>query len=135
MCTELILALIYFITVFFVNYFLFNIIKKNWNIFLNFLKIERILKLFKGTQKKALYCYLIRFQKKSPNIKILSQLNQLTNSSDILLLSSTYNFLLENLPNLNISSSISQNKEKEKRFFFSSKLYLNLLEKQYFNSL
>jgi len=123
MCTELILAIIYFLTLVIINYFMFKLIKTNLINIFNLIKIEKILKYSYTSEKKNLFYYLIQLQKNSKNSKVLSELNKVLESKDLLLIGNTYQFLSKKIA---LNFQVTQKKE-----FVSNKIYLNLLENQY----
>ena len=130
MCTELILAFIYFITIFFVNYFLFKLLKSNLKNISYFLKIENIFKNFNVEQKKNIFYYLICLKKKMFSPKLILFLNQQLKTDDFLVIGSTYKFLADNI-DLDIQNQTLLKQSEQKKLFFSNKLYLNLLKDQY----
>jgi hypothetical protein len=130
MCTELILAFIYFITIFFVNYFLFKLLKSNLANIFYFLKNKNILKNFNVEQKKNIFYYLICLMRKMFSTKLIQFLNQQLKTDDFLVIGSTYKFLLDNI-DLDIQNQTLLKQSEQKKLFFSNKLYLNLLKDQY----
>jgi len=122
MCTELILAIIYFLTILIINYFIFKLIKMNFTNIFYLIKVEKIFQYFLGSQKKNIFYYLIQLKKNPKNPKIISLLNNILDSNDLLLIGSTYQFLSKHLETTQKSS------QKE---FVSNKLYFKLLENQY----
>ena len=123
MCTEFILAVIYFLTILIINYFIFKLIKTNLVNIIDLLKIEKIFKYSFVSKKKNLFYYLIQLQKNSKNFRILLELNNIIDSQDLLLIGYTYQFL---------SKKVEFNfQPTEKKEFVSNKIYLNLLENQF----
>ena len=116
MCTELVLAFIYFVTIFLVNYFLFKLLKKNLETIFYLLKVEIIFTNFTQKEQKNLFYYLIQFQKKVKNIKMFYLLNGLLNTEDLLIIGHTYKFLLKNVKLEPLSTTISE-KNANKSFF------------------
>lgn len=112
MCTELLLAIIYLITLFVINYFLYNFLRNSFSKSLYFLKLLTILKIFK---KKDLFLFLNLYNlyinknsKKSLNLQI----------KDNLILGNIYEFLFKT--------------KKEKKILNSNFYYFSLLILQYF---
>jgi hypothetical protein len=130
MCTELILAFIYFITIFFVNYFLFKLLKNNYKNILYFLKIEKIFRDFNVEQKNNVFYYLIRLKKKLGSIYLIEFLNKQINTNDFLIIGGTYNFLINEIE-LNTETTDLTRKQEQRKTFFANKVYLNLLKDQY----
>ena len=106
MCTELLLALIYFCTILFVNYFLFKILKFYWIGIIDLLKIKNIFQLF---SKDIIFNQMILFLKKKNQIKPKLILN------DILIIGNSYDYFFQ--------------KSNEKNY------YCILLKLQYLNKL
>lgn len=141
MCTELILALLYFLTIFIVNYFLLKVIQKNLENISYFQKIEKIFFIFEKKKKKSSFYYFIRFKKSLTKISLLSSFNRFLKSNDILLIGHSYRFLMKDVE-INF-----QKQEKKEIFFLNQKnfleeqnqktransLYLSLLQNQYLN--
>ena len=96
MCTELILAFLYFITIFLVNYFLFQLLKKNIEIIFYLLKVENLINQYSSTEQKNLFYYLIQFKKKVKTVQMFFYLNGLLETEDLLMIGNTYQFLLKN---------------------------------------
>lgn len=129
MCTELILAFIYFITIFFVNYFLFQLLKKNVEIIFYLLKIKNVLTQYSNTKGKSLFYYLIQIKKKVKTVQIFFYLNGLLETEDLLIIGNTYKFLLKNTKKDNISLNFSE--KNDNKSFFANRLYFSLLQNQY----
>jgi hypothetical protein len=129
MCTELILAFIYFITIFLVNYFLFQLLKKNVEIIFYLLKIKNLLTQYSNTKGKNLFYYLIQIKKKVKTVQIFFYLNGLLETEDLLIIGNTYKFLLKNTKKDNISLNFSE--KNDKKSFFANRLYFSLLQNQY----
>ena len=129
MCTELILAFIYFITIFLVNYFLFQLLKKNVEIIFYLLKIKNLLTQYSNTKGKNLFYYLIQIKKKVKTVQIFFYLNGLLETEDLLIIGNTYKFLLKNTKKDNISLNFSE--KNDNKSFFANRLYFSLLQNQY----
>jgi hypothetical protein len=118
MCTELILAILYFITIFAVNFFLYKLIKNYIVKILYLLKFKNIFKFFK-LSKNNIFPLLYLYSKNSlQNQKILELIPNSINSKDVLLIGNLYSYLLKNI-DIKISKSTTQN------------YYFQLLENQY----
>ena len=146
MCTEFFLAILYFLILFFVNYFLIKLLKENGKSFIFFLKMKRMFQLFKKKeQKRNFLSFLVHFsflkKKKNNLFFLLDYLNQRFKFEDGLMLGCTYSFLYNNINFLRFDKSKNENlkkiefnqkKENEKIYLLSNQLYFQLLEKQYF---
>ena len=114
MCTELLLAIIYFTTIFIVNFFLYKLLKNYWKNISYLLRLKNIYKLYKIDKMGVisnLYLYL-----KNKNQKVLFNLNKLSANKDIIIIGNVYKYLKETT--LNSSTNI---------------FYFKLLEIQYFS--
>ena len=129
MCTELILAFIYFITIFLVNYFLFQLLQKNIEIIFYLLKIENLLNQYSSTEHKTLFYYLIQLKKKVKTVQMFFYLNGLLETEDLLIIGNTYKFLLKNTKKDNVSLTLAE--KNETKSFFANRLYFTLLQNQY----
>ncbi len=118
MCTELFLAIIYFSTIFTVNFFLFKLLRTYTKRIMYLLKIQNIFKQknIKSIETFALlYLYL---QKDRKNKNLLSLLNIYGRESDVLTIGNIYSFLSKNFSNQSSKNEISN-------------FYFELLENQY----
>jgi hypothetical protein len=124
MCTEFLLAIIYFITILTVNCFLFKLLR---NYFINILYLTKIKNIFQlynpNTNKIISFFYSIEKNKlfnnkKLLNFKILLEQENFSTKSDLLVIGNIYKKLLQLTKNNSL-------KVKGNEFFF------NLLEKQY----
>jgi hypothetical protein len=137
MCTEFILAILYFFTIFFANYFLIKIVKNSLQNTLNWLKILTILKNSKMNEKNIFFS-LIQFKKNrnpfQPVDLLDSQVENLKELKQDLLISGNLSmFLMKNLYSNaeNTSPSVESDvKNREKKLIFSNQVYLNLLKQQ-----
>ena len=112
MCTELLLAIIYFITIFVVNFFLYKLLKSYWRNISYLLRLKNIYKLYKNDKMAIvsnLYIYL-----KNKNQKLLLNLNKFSKNQDIIIIGNIYKFLKNNTINSNVNN-----------------FYFKLLEMQY----
>ena len=122
MCTELSLAILYFITIFAVNFFLFKVLK---NYVVNIIYLQQIKKIFISFSEKTdlkLISFLYSFLKKdSKNRNILNNLNSVNEIEDSLIIGNIYLNLLKNQENP-ISKRVSEN------------FYFQLLQNQYLSN-
>ena len=118
MCTELFLALIYFITIFAINFFLFKLLKTYTNNIIYLLKVQNIFKQKKIDVVKGFILLHLYAKKNAKNLNLLSLLNTYSTQQDILTIGNTYSFLLQNTSN--------ESSQKERNIF-----YFALLENQY----
>ena len=129
MCTELILAIIYFLAIFLANYFLFKIIENLLQSFFYYLKIEMIFKKWKSFSKKETLFFCIQ-GKKIPNPSVfLNLLPNLETPDDSLLLGQIYELLLKK--NSFQKTALVNPKSQENAPFLSNQMYLTLVKKQY----
>jgi hypothetical protein len=87
---------------------MFKLIKTNLINIFNLIKIEKILKYSYTSEKKNLFYYLIQLQKNSKNSKVLSELNKVLESKDLLLIGNTYQFLSKKIA---LNFQVTQKKE------------------------
>ena len=92
MCTEFLLAIVYFLTIFFVNYFLFKLLKTYFKSIFYLLRLRTIFKFFKKSNNNLVY-YLSSFLKKEDNSLTLVNLHQFSKTKDILVIGNTYKYL------------------------------------------
>jgi len=124
MCTEFLLAIIYFITILTVNYFLFKLLRTYFVNILYLFKIKNIFQLYNfNTNKIISFFYSVEKNKLFNNKKLfyfrsILEQEKFSNKSDLLIIGNIYKKLLQ-------LSSTNSVKFKGNEFFFS------LLEKQY----
>ena len=118
MCTELFLALIYFITIFAINFFLFKLLKTYTNNIIYLLKVQNIFKQKKIDVVKGFILLHLYAKKNAKNLNLLSLLNTYSTQQDILTIGNIYSFLLQNTSNQSLKKDINI-------FYFA------LLENQY----
>jgi hypothetical protein len=118
MCTELFLAIIYFSTIFAVNFFLFKLLKTYTNNIIYLLKVQNIFKQKNPAVVKSFVLLHLYAKKNAKNINLLPLLNKSFKEQDILTLGNIYSFILKN--------NSLQSSEKEINSF-----YFELLENQY----
>jgi hypothetical protein len=119
MCTELLLAILYFLTIFCVNFFLFKVLKTYFDNVNYLRKLKTIFNSFSDKNQLKLITLLHLFSKKDlksrPNLKKLTTFLEI---NDPLVLGNIYKNLLQNTGNTGVNR-ISEN------------FYLQLLENQY----
>ena len=100
MCTEFLLAIIYFITIFFVNYFLFKLLKTYFKNIFYLLRLKTIFKSFKTSNNNLVFFLssILKKEKKSSAL-LLGTLHKFSNTEDILIIGNTYKYLSSNLKN------------------------------------
>lgn len=124
MCTEFLLAVIYFITILTVNYFLFKLLRNYFINILYLIKIKNIFQLYNpNTNTITSFFYSVEKNKVFNNKKLFNFINLLkqekfNKKSDLLLIGHIYKTLLK----LNKSKTVNSNGND---YFFT------LLEKQY----
>lgn len=115
MCTELLLAILYFITIFTANFFLFKLLNSYTKDIRYMLKIKNILKVNKSSGLEA-FVLLYLYEKKNYKSKLLLKLLNSCSELDPLSIGNVYSCLLE------------ANKKDGTKL---NNLYLELLENQY----
>jgi len=119
MCTELLLAILYFFTIFLVNFFLFKVLKNYFENLLYLQKIKKILTSFSSKKELTLITLLHLFSKKDLKTRNnLKKLNSFFEIQDPLIIGNIYRNLLQNKGNPTVNR-ISEN------------FYFQLLENQY----
>ena len=97
MCTEFLLAIIYFVTIFFVNYFLFKLLKTYSKNIFYLLRLKNIFKSFKDSNNNLVFFLSSMLKTEKKNSTILVTLNRLSKTQDILVIGNTYKYLSSNL--------------------------------------
>ena len=119
MCTELGLAILYFITIFSVNFFLFKVLKNYITNITYLQQIKNIFNVFSNKKDLRLVALLYSFLKKdTKNRNLLNQLSLSRDLEDSLIIGTIYLNLLKNQENPDV-------KRKSENFYFQ------LLENQY----
>jgi hypothetical protein len=118
MCTELLLAIIYFSTIITVNYFLYNLLKSYVKNIFYLSKLKIIFTKFKKEDVKSLALFYFYSKNDFKNINLLGVLNKFSNSNDTIVIGKTYNYLATNI-------------EKQSNSNNALIYYLRLLESQY----
>jgi hypothetical protein len=119
MCPELLLALLYFLTILVVNYFLYKVLIESKEKIIYLFKIRTILKTFKN-EKLILFSRLNRYEK-SKSILSLKVFNEISFPNDIFIIGNTYKYLTESLKN-------------EQLLDLRTVYYLSLIENQYLSN-
>jgi hypothetical protein len=131
MCTELILAFIYFNIILLANYFIFTLFKNNLLDIFFLIKIGKIFQFF--SNNKILLLFLIFKQKNKKNLKMIFFWNKKINIEDLIIISALYEFLYKNiLSGFQIKNLKKFSWKEKKNFFFINKIYFQLLNNQYF---
>ena len=97
MCTEFLLAILYFITIFFVNYFLSKLLKTYLSNIFSLLKLKNIFVSFKKSTNNLVFLLSSFFKKEKKNSNLLANLHKFSKTTDILVIGNTYKYLLTNL--------------------------------------
>jgi hypothetical protein len=122
MCTELSLAILYFITIFSVNFFLFKVLK---NYVVNILYLQQLKNIFVSFPEKnelKLLSLLYLFLKKDmKNRNLLTSISSVNEIEDSLIIGNIYLNLLKNQENRS-AKRISEN------------FYFQLLQNQYLSN-
>jgi hypothetical protein len=118
MCTELFLAIIYFITIFTVNYFLYKLLSVYVINIVYLFKLKNIFGKFSKNDVKSLALLYFYSKNNFKNINVFGVLNQFSNSNDILVIGKSYDYLANNVE-INNSNNVALI------------YYLRLLENQY----
>jgi hypothetical protein len=122
MCTELSLAILYFITIFSVNFFLLKVLK---NYIVNIIYLQQLKNIFVSFPEKnelKLLSLLYLFLKKDmKNRNLLISINSVTDIEDSLIIGNIYLNLLKNQENRS-AKRISEN------------FYFQLLQNQYLSN-
>ena len=117
MCTEFLLAILYFMTIFVVNYFLAKLLKSYTTNIFYLLKLKNIFLSFKKSTPNLVFLLSSFFKKEKKNSNLLANLNKFSETNDVLVIGNTYKYLAINL---------------EKESGFDNKIYyFELLANQY----
>jgi hypothetical protein len=106
MCTEFFLAVIYFVTIFFVNYFLLKVLKAYFANISYLLRLQNIFNSSQKVNKDFIFFLFSFFKKENNNVVLLKNLHQLSNTKDMLIVSNTYASILKNFQ----SKTLTENK-------------------------
>lgn len=97
MCTEFLLAIIYFVTIFFVNYFLLKLVRTYLKNIFYLLRLKIIFKSFKESNNNLVFFLSSLTKKQKKNSLALSTLHKFSKTQDILIIGNTYKYLSDNL--------------------------------------
>ena len=97
MCTEFLLAIIYFSTIFFVNYFLLKLLKTYFKNVFYLLRLKNIFKSFKKVNNIIVFFLSSLLQKEKKNSIFLGTLHRFSKTQDVLIIGNTYKYLSKNL--------------------------------------
>ena len=117
MCTELILAIIYFFTIFVVNLFLYKLLRNYFQNILYLLKFKNIFNTYKTEDLYTISLFYFYFLKDLNFRALLKNFKNIENKNDVILIGNVYK-------NLNTRKNLET----------SISYYLNLLEKQYLSN-
>jgi len=120
MCTEFFLALLYFITIFIVNYFLFKLVKNYFENIFSLVKLRNIFVTFKKATNNLVFLLSSLEKKEKKNISFLRSLNSYSTTQDILIIGNTYKYLSRKFPQEGMTEA--------------NKYYFELLGNQYLSS-
>jgi hypothetical protein len=124
MCSEFILALVYFITIFVVNFFLYKLLRSYLKNIFYLVKIKNIFKFYKKSNINIVSLFYLFFKKEKQNSTYLLNLNKFSQTKDVIVIGNTYNYLSNNykddnnfyffqlLKNQYLSSNINKNGTK-----------------------
>jgi hypothetical protein len=118
MCTELFLALFYFLTLFIVNFFLLKLLISYKTNILFLLKLKNILNSFDKKKLKGISMFYFYSKNEFKNKSILNKFSSFSKVKDMLIIGSTYRYLSKNL-------------SRKNNDFVSLSYYLKLLEVQF----
>jgi hypothetical protein len=120
MCTELFLALLYFLTIIIVNYFLYKLLLNFFSKIKYLLKIKNILSHFENSNSVL---FLTLYNYANTESKYSFQFfNNISSTNDIFLIGNTYKYLLSSLQEGKTLSNITL-------------YYFKLLENQYLSKM
>ena len=97
MCTEFLLAIIYFSTIFFVNYFLLKLLKTYFKNVFYLLRLKNIFKSFKKSNNTLVFFLSSLLQKEKKNSILLGTIHRFSKTQDVLIIGNTYKYLSTNL--------------------------------------
>ena len=97
MCTEFLLAIIYFVTILFVNYFLFRLLKTYTKNIFYLLRLKTIFTFFQKANNNLVYFFFSLLKKEKKNSNLLGILHKFSKTQDLLIIGNTYKYLGNNL--------------------------------------
>jgi hypothetical protein len=116
MCTELFLALLYFVTIFSVNFLLSTVLRSYLKKLSFYWKFKNLSSFFKTRKPSLVSCFLYFSKEETVPQKYLTLFPSLSETQDVLIIGGTYRYLRKNQKLL---------ADKKTNY------YLLLLEKQY----
>lgn len=125
MCTELFLALIYFLIIFLVNFFLIKLVIKSIKTIAYLIKIQSICNCFKEKKGNNIWLFLNLLNKNFNMFPNLVYLNKFKTTQDILIIGKMYGYLTVLLKE---NKSIIQ--KNTFYYLLLSNQYLNQIEKE-----
>jgi len=105
MCTEFFLAFVYFLTIVFVNYFLFKLLKSYLGNIFYLLKLRTIFTSFKKSTNNLVFLLSSFSKKEKKNSTVLTNLSRFSNTTDLLIIGNTYKYLGNVLQNENVNNA------------------------------
>ena len=105
MCTEFFLALVYFLTIVFVNYFLFKLLKSYLTNIFYLLKLRNIFVSFKKSTNNLVFLLSSFSKKEKKNSAVLLNLARFSTTKDLLVIGNTYKYLGKILQNENVDET------------------------------
>ena len=118
MCTELILATLYFLTIFIVNLFLYKLVSVYFKNIFSLLKLTKIFKSFDRKFIKPIAIFYFYSKNEFQNPNLFRTLERFSDSDDLLIIGKTYGYVANNL---------DRKSNKQTALLY----YLRLLEDQY----
>jgi hypothetical protein len=97
MCTEFLLAIIYFVTIFLVNYFLSKLLATYSKNIFYLLRLKTIFKSFKKSNNNLIFLLFSFVKKEKKNSAFLGNLHKVSKTKDLLIIGNTYKYLSKNL--------------------------------------
>ena len=105
MCTEFFLALVYFLTIVFVNYFLFKLLKSYLTNIFYLLKLRNIFVSFKKSTNNLVFLLSSFSKKEKKNSAVLTNLARFSTTKDLLIIGNTYKYLGKILQSENVDET------------------------------
>jgi hypothetical protein len=96
MCSEFILALVYFITIFIVNFFLYKLLRSYLKNIFYLVKIKNIFKFYNKSNNNIVSLFYLFFKKEKQNSTYLLNLNKFSKTKDVIVIGNTYSYLSTN---------------------------------------
>jgi hypothetical protein len=118
MCTELILAILYFLTIFIVNLFLYKLVSVYLKNIFSLLKLTNIFKNFDRKVIKPIAIFYFYSKNEFQNPNLFRTLERFSDTDDLLIIGKTYGYVAKNL---------DRKSDKQTALLY----YLRLLENQY----